>query len=256
MKIAIVHISDIHFKGKMDVGFRRLEKLSNRISFSRSPGEQLLLVVTGDVAFSGSKSEYDVAAEFFRTLLIGLALDPAAKPAPILFIPGNHDCNFREVGDLRPKLLDSIHEELEALDVAGETVNSLLRVQSDFFEFVKSVTGEVIPPGEQLFYTRMTPLGESNIEFRCFNSAWLSRKNDIQGALGLPASVLNAAKAKTDCDLVISLIHHPQNWLNTASYQSFRTVVQENSDFLFTGHEHIQQGQVVASFSGSQLSSL
>ena len=36
MKIAIVHISDLHLKSISDVGFKRLEKLANMISYSRS----------------------------------------------------------------------------------------------------------------------------------------------------------------------------------------------------------------------------
>jgi len=253
MKVAIVHISDIHFKSKSDVGFKRQEKLANAIGFSRSPDERILFVVTGDIANSGTSSEYAVAADFFRPLLIGLCLDPTAKPSPIVFIPGNHDLNFREVGDLRPKLLESIHDQLGTLDVNGETVSTLLKVQSEFFEFVASMTGDVIPVNEQLFYTRIIQLGQHKLELRCFNSAWLSRINEVQGTLGFPASTIGAANAKTDSDVVISLIHHPNNWLSVSTYQAFKKAMQENSDFLFTGHEHVQQGQTVSTFSGSQL---
>jgi predicted MPP superfamily phosphohydrolase len=253
MKVAVVHLSDIHFKNKLDTGFKRQEKLANVIAFSRSAGEQLLFAVTGDVAYSGNQSEYETAEAFFNTILIGLGLSGPTKPFPIVFIPGNHDANFREVGDLRPKLLESIHEQLGTLDVNGETVSTLLRVQANFFKFVSLMTGETIPLGEQLFFTRIIPLGEYKLEFRCFNSAWLSRTNDKVGELGLPSSIVDAARAKTDSDVVISMIHHPHNWLDTATYQSFRTAIQESSDFLFTGHEHTQGGQVISSFSGSTL---
>src|ERR1019366_7866495 len=61
------------------------------------------------------------------------------------------------------------------------------------------------------------------------------------------------AASKTDSDIVISIVHHPSNWLNPAAHLAFRNAVQESSDFLFTGHEHTLGGQVIAPFRGSNL---
>jgi predicted MPP superfamily phosphohydrolase len=253
MKVAIVHIGDIHFKKTSDTGFKRREKLANTISFARSPDESLLFLVTGDITYSGSQTEYAVASEFFRPLLLTLGVQPAKHLSAIVFIPGNHDCNFREVGDLRPSLLDQIPNQLATLDASGEKVRALLQVQSDFFAFNTLITGENLSTKDQLFYTRVITFGEYKLELRCFNSAWLSRTNEQPGALGFPSETINAAATQTDSDVVISLVHHPYNWLNPVSYQSFRRAIQETSDFLFTGHEHTQGGQIVSSFAGGQL---
>jgi predicted MPP superfamily phosphohydrolase len=249
MKLAIVHLSDIHFKARSDVGFRRREKLANTIRFSRSPEEKLLFVITGDIANKGLPSEYEVAANFFRQLFTELEIDGDS----VIFIPGNHDCNFQNIGDLRPRLLSDIATQLGSLDEAGETVDALLQVQADFFRFQHDVTGKGVDPAERLYFARKLKFGDNVLEFRCFNSAWLSSKHEEPGSLGFPVSVIQAGSAKTDSDVVISMVHHPANWLHPSAYQDFRSAVQTNSDFLFTGHEHTVGGQVIAPFSGSNL---
>ncbi|WP_263375549.1 metallophosphoesterase [Granulicella aggregans] len=253
MKLAIVHLSDIHFKSASDVGLRRRAKLSNTIAFSRSPEEELIFVITGDIANTGDPAEYQIAIQFFTSLLADLGIDIKANPAAMTFIPGNHDCNFRGIGDLRPRLLDEIPSQLESIDACGETVETLLQVQSPFYQFVMTLTGEQIPLEDRLLQVRKLAFGNFMLEFRCFNSSWLSRRNEEPGSLGFPTSVFTRASEKTDADVVISLVHHPSNWLNPISHQSFRRAVQESSDILITGHEHLQGGQVVAPFSGSHL---
>lgn len=253
MKFAIVHLSDLHFKSKSDVGFKRLDKLANAISFACSPDERMLVLVTGDIANTGAPEEYEVATDFFRQLLIGLKLEFENSKSPIVFIPGNHDCDFRNVGDLRQILLDQIHDQLESIDVAGETVGAILQVQKNFFRFNAVMTGIDIPESEQLFFRRKIEHGSSKLELRCFNSAWLSSHHETTGTLGLPISIANEATQPTDCDAVISLIHHPFNWMNSTAYQSFRKAIQRGSNFLLTGHEHSQGGQIVQPFDGGRL---
>ncbi len=253
MKIAIVHISDMHLKGVSDVGFKRREKLLNTISYSRSAEEELLILVTGDIANTGSANEYKVASTFFRELLTGLNLEIGTPSSPIILIPGNHDCDFHGIGDLRQILLDQIHDQLENVEVGGETVKAILQVQNNFFEFNAEITGIEVPTNEQLFFRRRLEFGAHKLELRCFNSAWLSSLDESVGSLDFPSSVVEAAADRTDCDVVISLLHHPFNWIGPATYQRFRKAVQQGSDFLLTGHEHSAGGQIIEPFAGARL---
>ena len=253
MKIAIVHLSDIHFKSKFDVGFKRLEKLANTIKFSKGAEERLLLLATGDIANTGAPEEYRVAEDFFRPLLIGMGMDTAATPSEITIIPGNHDCNFHGIGDLRARLLSELSGKIDDIDVTGETVRTLLQVQSDFFEFQERLTGEHIGTADRVFFIKKFDFDGKSLEVRCFNSAWLSSRREDPGSLGFPKSVIEAAASPTDSDVVITIVHHPFNWLNPADYQDFRRAVQKTSDFLFTGHEHTVGGSVISPFGGSEL---
>ena len=253
MKIAIVHISDMHLKSTSDVGFKRLEKLANMISYSRAAEEELLILVTGDIANTGGANEYKVASAFFRKLLTSLNLEIGTPRSPIVLIPGNHDCDFQDLGDLRQILLDQIHDQLENIEVGGETVKAILQVQKNFFEFNTEITGIDIPTSEQLFFRRKLEFGDHKLELRCFNSAWLSSLHESVGSLVFPGPIVEAAAEKADCDVVISLLHHPFNWIGPATYQRFRKAVQQSSDFLLTGHEHSVGGQIVEPFVGGRL---
>ena len=226
MKIAIVHISDLHLKSTSDVGFKRLEKLANMISYSRSAEEELLFLVTGDIASTGSANEYKVASAFFRKLFTSLNLEIGSPRSPIILIPGNHDCDFQDLGDLRQILLEQIPDQLENIEVGGETVEAILQVQKNFFEFNAEITGTNIPISEQLFFCRKLEYGDYELELRCFNSAWLSSRHESVGSLDFPGLIVEAAAEKTDCDVVISLLHHPFNWIGPATYQRFRKAVQ------------------------------
>lgn len=249
MKFAVVHTCDIHLRRKSDLVFKRLDKLANIISFSRDAQEQILLLVCGDIANRGSKEEYQLAEEFFGPLMISLG----ASKQRAAFIPGNHDCNFENVGDVRPRLLSDISKELETLDPGGETAQILLQVQRNFFEFCEQFHGISVPHDQRLFYQKRFESGGKTLEIRSFNSAWLSRMHEEPGSLGFPGPTIDIAGAKTDADVVISLVHHPSNWLNPASHLAFRKAVQETSDFLLTGHEHTLGGQVIAPFGSSKL---
>jgi len=253
MKLAIVHLSDIHFRSRHDVCIKRSDKFANAITFARDPEEKLLFVITGDIANTGAPEEFCIAGDFFRPLLLSLGVDPAATPSAIVFVPGNHDCNFREVGDLRPRLLSEIQSHLDTIEPGGEVVKSLLQIQGDFFAFHENMTGRAIRTEDRLYYNHKIESDGFTLEFRCFNSAWLSSKHEDAGTLGFPLATIQSASAKTDSDVVISIVHHPANWLNPAAHGLFRTTVQQHSDFLFTGHEHMTGGQIVAPFSGSNL---
>jgi predicted MPP superfamily phosphohydrolase len=253
MKLAVAHLSDIHLRSKNDNCFGRREKLTNTIMFSKQADEVLLLVVTGDIANSGAAAEYEVATEYFGPLLNGLGIDPLKTPSRFILVPGNHDCNFENVGDLRPRLLVEIDAELERIESGGETVKTLLGVQSNFFGFHQATTGEQLTPEAKLYLSRKFEIGARQAEFRCYNSAWLSKMHEDPGSLGFPSRTFDAAAQPTDADVVITLVHHPSNWMNPGTHASFRRVVQETSDFLFTGHEHTIGGQIIAPFDRSSL---
>jgi metallophosphoesterase superfamily enzyme len=95
-----------------------------------------LVIVPGDVAFSGKAEEYRLAQQFFRELLTRLEQEyPGIKPE-IAFVPGNHDCNMKLASDIRNA--GQIHSVLEKVDINGAFVREYLAVQEPFFEFTKA----------------------------------------------------------------------------------------------------------------------
>jgi Icc protein len=74
--IAIAQVSDIHLDGSPERA-RRARAVMDRLRAGRAPLDAIL--VTGDIADHGRRSEYEEA----RTIL--------SAPCPVLFLPGNHD---------------------------------------------------------------------------------------------------------------------------------------------------------------------
>jgi predicted MPP superfamily phosphohydrolase len=241
MRLSLIHLSDIHFKGPRDVILRRTEKLAAAIrsTLSYSEDEQVFLTVSGDIAFSGHPDEYTIASSFLSKLLDLLKLPMVPGPSRVVLIPGNHDCTLSEQGDLRTTLLETLRSRFDDLDLGGESAAAILRVQDNFFAFQASVRGdEVLQSGKRIRYSYQFHIDGFSIGFECFNSAWLSQRHEEPAKLFIPKSAFPAECNDSCSDLVISLVHHPSNWLDPINARSFSQALRRNSDFILSGHEH------------------
>ena len=74
----LLHISDLHIKDSKEEKFDRgvvLDPLIKRVKEDRKNGlRPEIVVVTGDVAFKGITSEYNLAKDFFDDLLGAMEL--------------------------------------------------------------------------------------------------------------------------------------------------------------------------------------
>jgi len=97
-EITILHLSDIHFRKyqeeenktfRQEVQKKLIDTVKAHTKKNDFPN---FVAVTGDIAFSGKKTEYDEAWEFFKKL------KPVLQPEPVyLVVPGNHDVNREKV---------------------------------------------------------------------------------------------------------------------------------------------------------------
>lgn len=82
----VVHISDIHF-GSSEATFGQEELLQVYTDLMRKCGEDVILLISGDVTFKGSDGGFELAKKFFAKLIDVSGL----KRKNILLCPGNHD---------------------------------------------------------------------------------------------------------------------------------------------------------------------
>ena len=90
--LIFVHLSDIHFRcwsgSEYDVdNDLRNELLLDAESVSKDHGQPQGILVTGDIAFSGTSEEYDIAKEWLAELCIKLG----RTLENVWCVPGNHD---------------------------------------------------------------------------------------------------------------------------------------------------------------------
>src|SRR5258708_3236125 len=136
MKLKILHISDLHFSENGVAQDNVLNSLSMKIEeLCKLEIKPNLLVITGDIAYSGKAAEYDRAREFIDRITkhCEITVDK------IFMIPGNHDVdrtkikaehknwwyNFKCEQDLNQVLSSEI-----ALPAVESTTDS-------YFQFVK-----------------------------------------------------------------------------------------------------------------------
>src|SRR4051794_40069279 len=92
-ELVLVHLSDIHFKHAtaggawdLDRDLRDELEIDLRALMDRLGGAQAILV-TGDIAFSGSTEEYEQASTWLETIvnIVG------CRERDVWMVPGNHD---------------------------------------------------------------------------------------------------------------------------------------------------------------------
>lgn len=238
MKIAIIHLSDIHFRENENIVFERVKGISGVLQswcYECSDLESCFIVVTGDIASSGKSKQYEQAVTFI------LALDAAIKVSDILHrieyivVPGNHDCNFEVMSGNREAMIRELHaKEVSADDPIIETLTTN---QREFFEFLKTLSPGICSTiKDRLYHERDFAIGECKIRFNCYNTAWMSKQHEQQGNVVFPLA--NVLKTNGECDLVFAIFHHPYNWFELESRKSFSSHIETTADIIFTGHEH------------------
>jgi predicted MPP superfamily phosphohydrolase len=173
----ILHLSDLHIKPKED--FDRsvvLDPLIKRVEEDlRSGLKPEIVVVTGDVAYSGKKSEYKLAKVFFDDLLEALKL----HTDKLFIVPGNHDMDFKEYpGSYMPN-----YENMEKLNTELENKKyrkDLLKGMKNYFLFIKTHYPHMQNKNK---YDNLFPFVHSHnalcgkrIALAGLNSAWMCRK--------------------------------------------------------------------------------
>ena len=200
------------------------------------------VVVTGDLAFSGKRSEYELVVQFLHELVasVGVSSDR------VFCVPGNHDIQ-RE----RSKLCfrGARHEIQSEADVYritsdDEERGNLLRRQENFraFEacFLEAQEREYTP--DRLGYVSKIDLDDLRVAIVGVNSSWLSEG----GASDEGKLLIGESQVKSAIDIakrhvphvVVGLQHHPFDLLQRFDRRPVQRRLEEVCDFVHCGHLH------------------
>jgi hypothetical protein len=235
VKLVIVQLSDIHIKTAEDLILQKAHEIISAVKSVCPKPSAYLLAFTGDIAYSGTTDQYQLAAIFINE--IQAALKASDIPVFEFLIPGNHDLDLASEPDTREALLQHVKKHVEKIDPTGETVKQILSVQNTFFKFEATMRGIAARSEEcQLAHTETFEVGDSSIHVNCFNTAWVSTNPEVAGSLVFPLTLVK--QSKDPATLEISAFHHPTNWLMPDNARGFRSAIERSSDIIFTGHEH------------------
>jgi len=252
-KINILHLSDLHFGLELSADIKKdiiakrikiLDKLIEKIENLEHYWQPDIIIISGDIGFSGEKENYEEAWKWIDVLLKRLNLTSER----IILCAGNHDRYIRDIHKLKP-----IYPKIDDVDrfLEKDNIKKLEKRFNAFSEFCRDHNIHYL-----IFNDNKNHLiGFREIQklrFVVLNSSWFSLggKTDRGNVfIGLP-HILDMKKKGQLIDpdtteyITISILHHPFEWLNQSEIdkKGKRGVsyveLAKNCDVILSGHTH------------------
>lgn len=257
MRLLLLHLSDIHLKVKHNPILARLPKIRDALRNLDHEITSCVLVISGDIAYSGQVEEYQIALQFVEDLRQQLKESlPRIDKVRLVMIPGNHDCYIpddKKHDDFRNSMVDAVTKDISKAS-NQRIVETCVEPQQHFFGFLRnSFDGELPLENNKIFYRYEFELESQKILFLCYNTAWIVRRDVSQEAKLIFPTKLAEYRGQGKYDLVVSLFHHPYNWLQNENAREFRSKIQATSNLALTGHEHHNDAPIVETRKGERI---
>jgi GTPase SAR1 family protein len=232
MSISIIHLTDIHMVAETEANtiLSRKQQLYEACYSVLSPNDTAIIVISGDIAFSGKTKEYDNALDLICYIqqMLSKYLSCDIK---VLMVPGNHDCNFEGEHSLRDRLLSTFDASLV---VDSKTLKLITSVQQNFVDFA-GLFSSYDP--STLCNKHELKCGTKKLLFQMINSAWMSQAQEQPGKIIIPQETFSTLNTD-NYDCVFTVMHHPYNWLQPDNYHGFIDYIRQTTDVLLVGHDH------------------
>ena len=246
-----LHLSDFHLKS--DAPYDQdtvLQALINSLpDLVERYGKPDLLILSGDLAHSGKKQQYDEAGAFLRDVISILGL----QKERVFMIPGNHDVDRERAAGLSRTLSDT-----EEADIYFSPKLPLVHVERKLSAFSKFYND--FYNGVRLFPTDTTCSMESievhgaAIRVMLVNSATFCLDDNDAHKLFVGRRCIEAAcGAHSPADLSFAIFHHPLHWLSPVESTQVKALVHDNCDIVLNGHLHENEVEQVVGSSGNTL---
>lgn len=232
MKILFLHLSDMHIKTKGAASELHISKMLDSL---REMGhfDRMVMIFSGDIAFSGSEAEYAVGSGIITTIFREIKRKKIYKGLiDILCVPGNHDIAYGE----NPRKVAELQEVYKNYLYKSYLAEELGR-QESFFKFSSKNRCFLTPA---LFDRKFLTYDGYKIEINMINSAVFSMRDDEDKAFHfIDQDSINTLNTPTGSDLVISIMHHAPDWYIDDQKNQLERALLCKSSFIFLGHEHL-----------------
>ena len=192
------------------------------------------IIVTGDIAFGGRKSEYAQAAAWLDRVADAAGCDRTS----IQVVPGNHDIDRSQITRATEMMLDTIAEEGEtALDefLEDEADRELLFRRFSAYRPFAAAYRCPLDTSAELSEEHVAVLAPGrSIRFIRLNSALVCSRNDEEGKLLLGARQ-RVMRERYGEELVV-LCHHPLHWFRDS--EDAMRYISNRARIFISGHEH------------------
>lgn len=131
MKVVMYHISDLHIEKEKDIKVRQVYKMIDVLN-SIGNFDAVLIIVSGDIAFSGKQEQYNAAFRLFGTIISNIR-KRFKKTVCMLAVPGNHDVDLSK---------DEGHKAIQDKIRSGITIEMItqeLSKQRNYLNYAKGI---------------------------------------------------------------------------------------------------------------------
>ncbi|MBN1341619.1 MAG: SUMF1/EgtB/PvdO family nonheme iron enzyme [Phycisphaerae bacterium] len=250
--VRILHLSDFHFRAKTDWDSKPV--LVGMVDAIKELGDNGLapdvVAITGDVAYSGKRQEYEQAKTWIDGRLIP-ALSKDFTRDRILIVPGNHDADREAVGrgakSIQADLLREPTEEAVA-EILGDPKERepLLRRHEAYLAFAKAYGSASRPLDVPWWSASVGPAGrETRVFVAGLCSSFMCCGDEDAGRLLIgrwQVHELLAAKPD-DAEFVVALVHHPWSALAPFDSEDIVEPIHQAADVVLRGHLHAQRSE-------------
>jgi len=198
-------------------------------------------VLSGDIANAAKLAEYQEASRFLDELAATIRKHVPSAVIQYIAVPGNHDVYLPENDEaLRETLISAVANVLHVSKSDPSTLQLVLRSQDAFFDFCHAMNATTTDQ-DRLWGSHSFQFDQHHLRFQLFNTAILSKRHNEQGTLSVPINDIRmASQGGPDSDLVVTVFHHPYTWLQADISIQFRAVVENSSEIVLTGHQHVE----------------
>jgi len=254
--LRILHLSDIHFGQEIhgervrhdDVRDQLVTDLSGLLDDKKHLD---LILINGDVGYSGKEYEYDEAVSWIERLITVGRCDVTR----VFTIPGNHDIDINLISEsaklvhseLRKATPGKIQSALHKYAGEPEDRNAIFPKLSNYISFAHGYNSEFeksdvprwikqnyyIKPGYCLRLIGMCSVQVSDLE-------------DCQGKMVLGEK--QYIFPEDHSVVTMTMIHHPLSWFKDKATAS--TYLDKRSAIVLTGHEHLADLKKIIQLNG------
>lgn len=243
MPAIFVHLSDIHFGQERDERVHIHEDVKQQLIIDAAEVVKTLpgatahaILVTGDIAFSGTQPQYAAAGAW----LDDLALAVGCEIFRIQIIPGNHDLDRNKLSLSAAHLLDIIRSggatEYEKILANDHDRAALFARFEDFGRFCEAYDCPLDLEGRYSTNLHVELAPGRAIRFVRMNSSLLCSGDETDAEPELMVGARQFIVPRAVGEETIVLIHHPLSWFkdNEDATRYLRSRVR----VLISGHEH------------------
>lgn len=235
-----LHLSDLHFGLHPFEQKFSAKKIVEHLKEAQDKGlAPDFIFITGDVANSGKKAEYEQFVEHLIAPIVDLFGNDFLDN--IFTVPGNHDLN-RNVNEefSKEKFVRSGSQSFNPDEGSALRRRMLIERFQDFFEHnlcqcsmeIKTDRGAIVAE---------RAIGSIGIGVVGLNTAWLCDGEKDKETLTPGVAILRDALERTsDCSIKFVLGHHPLDWMLPQHKQAIQSLLAGKQAIYLHGHMHTE----------------